>query len=139
MLMHGRFLVTGFVISIFILSIFSSISFNNQPKVLQNEDLRFETFLYEEYYHGIEEYQGEQLHEGIYNIIRNHTVVSYSSVWDHLRDIDQDPMNSANVTLFTCKGLNLRTILVVMVMIVLANHGIGNMCGQNLMGILELV
>jgi endonuclease I len=100
MLMHGRFLVTGFVISIFILSIFSSISFNNQPKVLQNEDLRFETFLYEEYYHGIEEYQGEQLHEGIYNIIRNHTVVSYSSVWDHLRDIDQDPMNSANVTLF---------------------------------------
>ena len=36
----------------------------------------------------------------MYDIIRNHTVISYSSVWDHLREVDEDPLNNVNVILF---------------------------------------
>ena len=100
MFVRVRFFVTGFVTFMLLLSMFSSISFNTQLNYLKNDNLRYDTYLYDEYYDGIGSLQGEQLHEGIYNIIRNHTVISYSSVWDHLRDIDQDPINSANVTLF---------------------------------------
>ena len=39
------------------------------------------------------------LHSELYNGTRNHTVNSYSSAWDALRETDEDPSNSSNVTL----------------------------------------
>ena len=54
----------------------------------------------EDYYDGTDGLHGVELHEKLYDIVRNHTVVSYYSAWDHLRYVDEDPENSENVILF---------------------------------------
>ena len=64
------------------------------------DDISSHTYFYDDYYEGLDNLDGVQLHLELYDIIRNHTVVSYGSTWDHLRDVDEDPMNEANVTLF---------------------------------------
>ncbi len=71
-----------------------------QPGILQNDNEAMQVYLFEEYYQGTENLQGDELHEKIYDIVRNHTVVNYYSVWDHLRYIDEDPLNENNVILF---------------------------------------
>ena len=67
---------------------------------LEENKFKFNIYHYDEYYDSTESLQDEFLHSELYNIIRNHTVVNYNSVWEHLRDIDEDPLNPANVTLF---------------------------------------
>ena len=39
------------------------------------------------------------LHSELYEEVRNHTVVSYNSAWDALRETDEDPANPSNVSL----------------------------------------
>ena len=98
--MLGRVFVTVIVSAFFISTPFTNISLDNNTSNLQDNIFRSDTYYYYEYYQGIDSLQGELLHAQLYDIIRNHTVVSYNSVWEHLRNIDEDPMNSANVTLF---------------------------------------
>ena len=89
------------VITIFFISVyFIDICIDNNINELQDNKFSSNTYYYDEYYNGVESLQGEFLHAQLYDIIRNHTVVSYNSVWEHLRNIDEDPINSANVTLF---------------------------------------
>ena len=68
--------------------------------LLLDEEVRMSTYSYEEYYDGTEGLEGDELHQKLYDIVRNHTVVSYNSAWDHLRHVDEDPGNPDNVTLF---------------------------------------
>ena len=98
--MRGRVFVTVIVTAFFISTPFTSISLDNKTSDLQDNVFRSDTYYFDEYYEGTDSLQGELLHAQLYDIIRNHTVVSYNSVWEHLRNIDEDPMNSANVTLF---------------------------------------
>ncbi len=67
---------------------------------LQDDGGRMDSYSFEDYYDGTEGLDGDELHEKLYEIVRNHTVVSYYSVWDHLRHVDEDPANSDNVMLF---------------------------------------
>ncbi|MGY8703087.1 MAG: hypothetical protein ACKVGY_02005, partial [Candidatus Poseidoniales archaeon] len=50
-----------------------------QPGILQNDNEAMQVYLFEEYYQGTENLQGDELHEKIYDIVRNHTVVNYYS------------------------------------------------------------
>jgi endonuclease I len=97
---RGRVFVTVIVTAFFISTPFTSISLDNKTSDLQDNVFRSDTYYFDEYYEGTDSLQGELLHAQLYDIIRNHTVVSYNSVWEHLRNIDEDPTNSANVTLF---------------------------------------
>lgn len=53
------------------------------------------------YYSSIEGMEGDELKEGLYNIIKGHTEFSYTSsstdTWDILKEADRDPDNSDNV------------------------------------------
>ena len=51
------------------------------------------------YYDGTEGLSGDELKSALNNIIDNHTELSYSGVWNALKDTDEDPDNSDNVIL----------------------------------------
>lgn len=51
------------------------------------------------YYDGTEGLSGDDLKSILNDIIDNHTELSYSNVWDALRDTDEDPANPNNVIL----------------------------------------
>ena len=90
--------------SVFSFLLISSIFINcvsslEQVDYLQ-DDISSHTYLYDEYYEGVDNLDEVQLHLKLYDIIRNHTVISYGSAWEHLRNVDEDPMNEDNVTLF---------------------------------------
>ncbi|MBT2600494.1 MULTISPECIES: endonuclease [unclassified Oceanobacillus] len=51
------------------------------------------------YYDEAEGKSGEQLKSALHNIIDDHTEISYSNVWEALRETDEDPNNSNNVLL----------------------------------------
>ncbi|MEE3113728.1 MAG: endonuclease, partial [Candidatus Thermoplasmatota archaeon] len=48
---------------------------------------------------GVLDAEAMALHSELYEGARNHTVISYSSAWDVLRETDEAPSNSSNVTL----------------------------------------
>lgn len=52
------------------------------------------------YYAGAIGKTGPQLRGALHNIIKVQTRISYATVWDALKQTDQDPANSANVILF---------------------------------------
>lgn len=52
------------------------------------------------YYDGTEGLTGDALKSALNNIIDGHIELSYSGVWDALRDTDEDPDNNDNVILF---------------------------------------
>ena len=73
---------------------------NESPYDLEprkDEPLETTGFSSSTYYSSANGLTGDALHSALYEIIRNHTVVSYS--WDPLRTTDQAPDNPANVTL----------------------------------------
>ena len=98
--MRGRGFVTLTVTFFFILVSLNNFSSSDTIINLDENKFRYNTYYYDEYYDGTESLQGEFLYSELYDIIRNHTVVSYSTVWEHLRDVDEDPINPSNVTLF---------------------------------------
>ncbi|MCF7858103.1 MAG: endonuclease [Candidatus Cloacimonetes bacterium] len=51
------------------------------------------------YYDGTEGLSGDELKSVLNDIIDNHTELTYSQVWDALRDTDEDPENPENVIL----------------------------------------
>lgn len=51
------------------------------------------------YYDSADGLSGDQLKSTLNNIIDNHTELSYSGVWNALKDTDEDPNNSNNVIL----------------------------------------
>ncbi|MGX9874522.1 endonuclease I family protein [Streptomyces cellulosae] len=52
-----------------------------------------------DYYEGAEGKTGEALKSALNSIISDQTKLSYSAVWDALKDTDEDPSNSGNVIL----------------------------------------
>ena len=68
-----------------------------QHVLLQDDKGQLGSYSFEDYYDGTEGLEGHELHGKLYDIVRNHTVVSYYSAWDHLRHVDEDPANSDNV------------------------------------------
>ena len=54
---------------------------------------------YEEYYISAEGKTGSSLKSALHNIIDDHQTLSYSDVWEALRNTDEDPTNSNNVIL----------------------------------------
>ena len=79
---------------------FGHIFLDHESSHLHDVESKSATYSFDEYYDETNNLFGEHLHSKLYDIIRNHTVVSYNSVWDHLREVDEDPMNDANITLF---------------------------------------
>jgi endonuclease I len=57
------------------------------------------TVIFEGYYVGVSGLSGEALKTFLHDLIDDHRVQSYSSLWDHLDDTDMDPNNTANVIL----------------------------------------
>ncbi|RLL47064.1 ribonuclease [Oceanobacillus piezotolerans] len=53
----------------------------------------------DDYYNAAYGKTGEQLRSALHNIIDDHTEISYSNVWEALRETDEDPNNSNNVIL----------------------------------------
>ena len=51
------------------------------------------------YYDAANGKTGEQLKSALHDIIDDHTEISYSNVWEALRETDEDPSNSSNVLL----------------------------------------
>lgn len=51
------------------------------------------------YYDDANGKSGEELKSALHNIIDDHTEISYSNVWDALRETDEDPSNPNNVLL----------------------------------------
>ena len=51
------------------------------------------------YYDAANGKSGEQLKSALHDIIDDHTEISYSNVWEALRETDEDPSNSNNVIL----------------------------------------
>ena len=51
-------------------------------------------------YTGLEFLNEENLSSALYEIVNNHTALDYSTAWDALAEIDEDPENSSNVLLF---------------------------------------
>jgi len=98
--MNGRYITAIFLCLMLFLNIFISISNTHTNDFLEDDNVEFNSYDYEIYYQNVEFLSGEQLHVELYDIIRNHTVISYSSVWDHLREVDEDPLNNVNVILF---------------------------------------
>ncbi|MBT2687442.1 chitobiase/beta-hexosaminidase C-terminal domain-containing protein [Bacillus sp. ISL-47] len=54
----------------------------------------------EGYYEDASGKTGEELKAALHNIISEQTVISYSDVWDALKETDEDPANPDNVILF---------------------------------------
>ncbi|MFE8950974.1 endonuclease I family protein [Streptomyces althioticus] len=54
---------------------------------------------YADYYEGAEGKTGEALKSALNSIISDQTKLSYSAVWDALKETDEDPSNSGNVIL----------------------------------------
>lgn len=52
-----------------------------------------------DYYDAANGKSGEQLKSALHDIIDDHTEISYSNVWEALRETDEDPSNSNNVIL----------------------------------------
>ncbi|PWW29388.1 hypothetical protein DFO73_10418 [Cytobacillus oceanisediminis] len=52
------------------------------------------------YYEDASGKTGEELKAALHNIISEQTVISYSDVWDALKETDEDPANPDNVILF---------------------------------------
>lgn len=69
----------------------SSSSKANQGVIATNYD--------DTYYNSAKGKAGSELKKELHNIIDNHTKISYSAVWDALRDTDEDPNNKNNVLL----------------------------------------
>ncbi|MFC4024392.1 endonuclease I family protein [Oceanobacillus longus] len=53
----------------------------------------------DDYYEAASGKSGEELKAALHNIIDDHTEISYSNVWEALRETDEDPSNSSNVIL----------------------------------------
>lgn len=51
------------------------------------------------YYDAVNGKTGESLKSALHNIIDDHTEISYSNVWEALRETDEDPANPTNVIL----------------------------------------
>ena len=98
--MNGRYITAIFLCLMLFLNIFISISNTQTNDFLEDDNVEFNSYDYEIYYQNVDFFSGEQLHAELYDIIRNHTVISYNSVWDHLREVDEDPLNNVNVILF---------------------------------------
>ena len=98
--MNQRYITTMFLCLILLLNVFIPLSSNVYDDDLEGNNITFNSYNYDIYYQDVDLLSGELLHAELYEIIRNHTVVSYSSVWDHLREVDEDPLNNANVILF---------------------------------------
>ena len=98
--MNGKYITTIVVTLLLLLNIFVYSFFQESDENLQQKSIVFNSYNYEIYYESTGLLSDEQLHNQLYEIIRNHTVVSYNSVWEHLREVDEDPMNNANVILF---------------------------------------
>ncbi|MGA5185065.1 endonuclease I family protein [Streptomyces griseoincarnatus] len=54
---------------------------------------------YADYYEGAEGKTGEALKSALHSIISDQTKLSYSAVWNALKESDEDPSNSGNVIL----------------------------------------
>ncbi|MGA5148503.1 endonuclease I family protein [Streptomyces griseoincarnatus] len=54
---------------------------------------------YADYYEGAEGKTGEALKSALHSIISDQTKLSYSAVWNALKETDEDPSNSGNVIL----------------------------------------
>ncbi|KNY27054.1 endonuclease I family protein [Pseudobacteroides cellulosolvens] len=54
---------------------------------------------YNDYYKYAVGKRGTELKKALHDIIDDHTEISYSDVWDALRETDEDPKNSSNVIL----------------------------------------
>jgi len=98
--MNGKYVTTVFISLLLFVNTFVLISSHANADTLQESNIASHSYDYDVYYQNVESLSGELLHAELYGIIRNHTVVSYSSVWDHLREVDEDPLNNANVILF---------------------------------------
>ena len=98
--MNGRYIRSIFLCFLLFLNIFLSISSKASNEVVEENNIIFHSYDYDIYYQDLELLSGEMLHAELYEAIRNHTVVSYSSIWGHLREIDADPLDNANVLLF---------------------------------------
>ena len=98
--MNGKYITSIIFSLLLLLNIFVSILSQDSEENLQQESTTFNSYKYDIYYDNTELLSGEQLHHELYEIIRNHTVVSYNSVWENLREVDEDPLNNANVILF---------------------------------------
>ncbi len=53
-----------------------------------------------DYYAGITDQTGQDLHKALHELIKGHQVYSYNAVYDILKDTDEDPNNPKNVILF---------------------------------------
>jgi endonuclease I len=51
------------------------------------------------FYDPTQNLSGDELKSALYNIIKHHTELSYTDLWDALSDTDEDPNNSDNVLL----------------------------------------
>ena len=98
--MNGKYVTTIFISLLLFVNTFIFISLHNHDDNLQEDNIVFYSYDYDIYYQNVEFLSGEILHAELYETIRNHTVVSYNSVWEHLREVDEDPLNNANVILF---------------------------------------
>ena len=95
--MNGKYVTTIFISLLLFVNTFIFISLHNHDDNLQEDNIVFYSYDYDIYYQNVEFLSGEILHAELYETIRNHTVVSYNSVWEHLREVDEDPLNNANV------------------------------------------
>ena len=58
-----------------------------------------ESATYMEYYQGVEGLEGDALKSFLHDLIDDHTMFSYTSLWDALSETDEDPNNPDNVIL----------------------------------------
>ena len=100
LIVRGKHIVNYLVSFLLLVNAFISISYNTSEADFQEDTFNFHSYEYEIYYQNVDLLSGESLHTELYEIIRNHTVVSYNSVWDHLREVDEDQSNNANIILF---------------------------------------
>ena len=85
-----KFIRALFVSLFFLLSSSLEISFEDDLDAQFRSNSISNSYNYELYYGQVESVSGELLHSRLYEVIRNHTVVSYNSVWEHLREVDED-------------------------------------------------
>lgn len=52
-----------------------------------------------DYYTGTEGLSGQELKDELHRIISDQTVLSYSEVWDGIKDVDEDPQDTGSVRL----------------------------------------
>jgi len=98
--MNEKNVVSTFMSLLLILSSLTIVISTEHTQTLEEKNVNFHTYDYEFYYPNVDSLSGELLRDQLYDIIRNHTVVSYSSIWDHIRNVDADPSNNSNVILF---------------------------------------